>query len=69
MQAVKDSDYIICLSHERNGGIRMYINENNYADEAEKVILHLKNKINPKNRKKYPHGYYLKDSEFISDGK
>lgn len=32
----------------------MYINENNYADEAEKVILHLKNKINPKTGKNIP---------------
>ena len=32
----------------------MYINENNYADEAEKVILYLKNKVNPKTRKSIP---------------
>lgn len=32
----------------------MYINENNYADEAEKVILQLKNKTNPKTGKSVP---------------
>lgn len=32
----------------------MYINENNYADEAEKVILQLKNKTNPKTGKSMP---------------
>lgn len=32
----------------------MYINENNYADEAEKVILYLKNKVNPKTEKSIP---------------
>ena len=32
----------------------MYINENNYADEAEKVILQLKNKPNPKSGKSVP---------------
>ena len=32
----------------------MYINENNYADEAEKVILYLKNKVNPKAEKSIP---------------
>ena len=32
----------------------MYINENNYADEAEKVILQLKNKTNPKTGKGVP---------------
>lgn len=32
----------------------MYINENNYADEAEKVILYLKNKVNPKTGKSIP---------------
>ena len=32
----------------------MYINENNYADEAEKVILQLKNKTNPKTGNSVP---------------
>lgn len=32
----------------------MYINENNYADEAEKVIIQLKNKTNPKTGKSVP---------------
>ena len=32
----------------------MYINENNYANEAEKVILYLKNKVNPKTGKSIP---------------
>lgn len=32
----------------------MYINENNYADEAEKVIKRLKEKVNPKTNKSIP---------------
>lgn len=32
----------------------MYINENNYADEAEKVIIQLQKKINPKTGKSVP---------------
>lgn len=32
----------------------MYINDNNYADIAEEVIIRLKKKINPKNKKTVP---------------
>ena len=32
----------------------MYINENNYADEADKVIIQLQKKINPKTGKSVP---------------
>ena len=32
----------------------MYLNENNYADEAEKGIIQLKNKTNPKTGKSVP---------------
>ena len=50
LQAVKDSLLPVCLSDTGKGGLKVIINEDNYVDEAEKVIKKLSQAVNQKGR-------------------